>query len=87
MFCNLHCHVKTISLFLSEENDIVRRELARELGEKGVIVFTAVEHVILKSMAFLISILFQLVSQTLHFLYYLANALFFRCIFSSHLTH
>ncbi|KAL8461378.1 hypothetical protein ACS0TY_032743 [Phlomoides rotata] len=49
MFCNLHRHVKTISLFLSEENDIVRRELARGLGDKGVIVFTSVEHVILKN--------------------------------------
>lgn len=68
MFCNLQFRVKSISLFLSEENDIVRRELARELGEKGVITFTAVEHVILKSMAFLISILLQLVKRMCCFL-------------------
>lgn len=57
----LFCLVKTASLFLSEEN-ILCRELARELGEKGAIVFSDVEYVILKSMAFLVLLFIHTVS-------------------------
>lgn len=59
--------MKCIFLFLFNWKNFTCRELARELGEKGAIVFSDVEHVILKSMALLFLILSNLFHNTVFF--------------------